>query len=71
MIAILENDRNIERSYGNSVRSTLRKLEAFFENGMRFYEVDRSGEKLICPVCQKEQNVNRKSCFNCGALFRD
>lgn len=71
MIGILEKERDLERSYGNSKKSAVRKLEPFIKNGMRFLEVDRSGEKLVCPACGKEQNPNRTACFNCGALFRD
>lgn len=71
MLKLLEEDCRIERMYGNSPVDATKKLENFYKSGMRFHEVDRSGELLTCPVCGKEQRFNRKTCFVCGAFFRE
>lgn len=33
--------------------------------------VDRSEETLTCPNCKRAQRSDRKSCYNCGAIFED
>lgn len=33
--------------------------------------VDRSEETLNCPNCKRAQRSDRKSCYNCGAIFED
>ena len=37
----------------------------------KVYDVDRSGERLVCPACGREQKADRKTCFQCGVRFSE
>ncbi len=41
------------------------------EASSEIYEVDRSANKIVCPVCGKIQKSDRELCWNCGARFTD
>lgn len=65
----LEELRHLEIG-GRDVRaSAISKIRSFYKYGGRVFPVDRSGYMLVCPNCGKEQNTNRQTCYQCGALF--
>lgn len=41
------------------------------ENSQKTAEVDRSGDFIICPVCQYKQHTIRKNCYKCKINFVD
>lgn len=68
LINLCQREESGER---NMYEDAVSRLRAFYRNGCRVYEVDRSGATFTCPNCGKEARSNRKVCVECGALFRD
>lgn len=70
MIAMLQKATTAEHSYGNMKDYAFKRVEAFYQHGMRIYTVNRDNPTIACPVCGKIQRYDRESCLDCGALFR-
>lgn len=70
LLEILERKASTEKAYGNDKRGALSTVEAFIRHGNRVFPVDRSGQNMRCPVCNREQRSDRASCLSCGALLR-
>lgn len=69
MLLRLDEIVAVERAYGNSKRSAISTMAAFFKHDGKIFPVNRSGETFACPACGKEQNSSRVSCQHCDALF--
>lgn len=59
-----------QEGFGNSKNNALSLLKSFYKHGGRIYAVDRSGPTFRCPVCGNKIFSDRRSCHQCGALFR-
>ena len=59
-----------KEGFGNSKNNALSLLKSFYKHGGRIYAVDRSEATFRCPVCNNKIFSDRRSCHQCGALFR-
>lgn len=59
-----------EHMYRNRRDTALRIIESFYAQGRSVLTVDRSGNLLVCPACNRSQRSDRDICSRCGALFR-
>lgn len=68
-LEVLRNNVRLEKLHGNGKIGMINQIKAFFDYGKRPFEIDYSGDTIVCPSCGHAQPANRKNCVRCDVML--
>ena len=68
-LEVLRNNVRLEKLHGNGKIGTINQVKAFFDYGKRPFEIDYTGDTIVCPSCGHAQPANRKNCMRCDVML--
>ena len=68
-LEVLRNNVRLEKLHGNGKTGTINQVKAFFDYGKRPFQIDYSGDTIVCPSCGHAQPSNRKNCMRCNMML--
>ena len=68
-LEVLRNNVRLEKKYGNGKEGTIDQIKAFLDYGQRVFQIDYTGDTIICPSCGHAQDANRKTCKHCNVML--
>jgi len=68
-LEVLRNNVRLEKKFGNGKAGTIDQIKAFLDYGQRVFQIDYTGDTIICPSCGHAQDANRKTCKHCNVML--